>query len=187
MTYFVVMGGLALSLSVLAGWTLWRCLRWLGRRLGLSRGRQQARGSSGRSTRAHSRPKQEKLKLDQADKAKSGKASASKATSQKATSQKAGERSASQRGRDRTPSEPWKLTRALAPLAATWSLALVAGLLYGGARLAEFGMAARPGSAPAAYHRLVEVIGLGAAGLAGITLIGGLAWWRCYRADKARD
>ncbi|MCW4151753.1 hypothetical protein OM427_19740 [Halomonas sp. 18H] len=183
MTYFAVIGGLVLSLSVLAGWTLWRCLRWLGGRLG--RSRQQPRRSKGRSTRAHSRPKQEKLKFSQAGKAKSGKASASQATSQKATAKKAG--AASKRDQDRSLREPWRLTHALAPLSATWSLALVAGLLYGGARLAEFGMAARPGSAPMAYHRLVEILGLGAAGLAVITLIGGLAWWRCYRAAKTRD
>ncbi|RAW08942.1 hypothetical protein DKQ62_01625 [Halomonas elongata] len=153
MAYFLVMGGLALSLCLLVGWSLWRVLRWLVRRLGASgKGRKTARAKRPAKSRAETRS----MKKDE--------------TSARTTTSKA---------RQATPRGPWRLTRALAPLASAWPLALVAGLLYGGTRLAEYGMGARPHTAPAAYHRLVEALGWGAIGLIGVAVVGLVASWRC--------
>ncbi|MDR5858532.1 hypothetical protein FZZ93_04435 [Halomonas eurihalina] len=156
MAYFLVMGGLALSLCLLVGWSLWRVLRWLGRRVGASgKGRKTARAKRPAKSRAETRS----MKKDET--------SARATTSRRSTARQA------------TPRGPWRLTRGLAPLASTWPLALVAGLLYGGTRLAEYGMGARPHTAPAAYHRLVEALGWGAIGLIGVAVVGLVASWRC--------
>ncbi|MGQ0335470.1 hypothetical protein [Halomonas elongata] len=153
MAYFLVMGGLALSLCLLVGWSLWRVLRWLVRRLGASgKGRKTARAKRPAKSRAETRS----MKKDE--------------TSARATTSKA---------RQATPRGPWRLTRALAPLASAWPMALVVGLLYGGTRLAEYGMGARPHTAPAAYHRLVEALGWGAIGLIVVAVVGLVASWRC--------
>ncbi|MDT8893865.1 hypothetical protein RSO41_04290 [Halomonas sp. I1] len=161
MTYFLVMGGLALSLCVLIGWPLWRVLRWLGGRLGaMGRGREAARAkrSARPRTKTQSNTRPRAAKKDEKP----------STTTRQSTSRQA------------TPhTGPWWLTRTLAPFASAWPLALVAGLLYGGTRLAEYGMVARPHTAPAAYHRLVEALGWGAIALTGVAVVGLVASWRC--------
>ncbi|MDN3556321.1 hypothetical protein [Halomonas maura] len=140
MTYFLVMGGLALSVSFTLGWGLWRTGRWLFGRLGRRRAAPSRSAAKprrgGNATRAARRP---------------------------------------------TPSRPWRLTRALAPLGSALPLGLVTLLLYGGCRLAAHGMTARDHTAPGAFHRLVEGLGWTAAGLIGLSLLGLVAAWRCRR------
>ncbi|ATJ82992.1 hypothetical protein [Halomonas beimenensis] len=138
MTYFLVMGGLALSVCLTLGWALWRAGRWLFGRLAPRR------------------------------------ASPSRAAAKPRRGAGAARRSA--------PSRAWRLTRTLAHLGGAWPLALLALLLYGGTRLAAHGMAARPHEAPDAFHRLVEALGWGTAGLAGLAGVGLSAAWRSRRA-----
>ncbi|WP_069383601.1 hypothetical protein [Halomonas caseinilytica] len=157
MAYFLVMGGLALSLCMLIGWPLWRMLCWLGRRLGV-RGRDQDRARAKRSAKPRAKAATKEQKPSRA----------TTASHRRSTSRQATPRSG-----------PWWLTRALAPLGSAWPLAVVAALLYGGTRLAEYGMGARPHDAPAAYHRLVEALGWGTAALIGMSVLGLVASWRC--------
>ncbi len=155
MAYFLVMGGLALSLCMLIGWPLWRMLCWLGRRLGV-----EARPGS--------------LPCE---------------AFRQAPGQGSDERTETVTCDDRespsidfppghTAFRAWWLTRALAPLGSAWPLAVVAALLYGGTRLAEYGMGARP------MMRLLPTIGssrpgLGHGGLIGMSVLGLVASWRC--------
>ncbi|WP_275287814.1 hypothetical protein [Halomonas elongata] len=158
MTYFLVMGGLALSLCVLIGWPLWRVLRWLGGRLFGPWGERRDAARAKRPTKSRAKAQPRAAKKDEKP----------STTTRRSTSRQA------------TPhTGPWWLTRTLAPLGSAWPLALVAGLLYGGTRLAEYGMGARPHTAPAAYHRLVEALGWGAIALAGVAVVGLVASWRC--------
>ncbi|MFG6136904.1 hypothetical protein [Halomonas sp. B23F22_10] len=164
MAYFLVMGGLVLTVCFTSGWAVWRMLRWacahVGRRTP-SGGRKKtaARASKGRqvAAKAPSRaPSREK---------------------EKAPSR----RDAARRDKKAEPSPPWRLTVALAPLRGAWPLAVLLGALYGGGRLVDHGMVARPQHAPDAFRQLVEAVGWGAMALVGVALVGLLASWRCRR------
>ncbi|TLF52826.1 hypothetical protein FEI13_03750 [Halomonas urmiana] len=162
MTYLLVMGALALSVCFTLGWGMIGIGRWLGRRLpggGGSASRQKA-------CRAPNRPKA----------APPPKAStkASAKTPPKAT----GSRRAA---RTKPPSEPWRLTCWLARRRSSLPLGLLALLLYGGSRLAEYGMAFRPHEVPGEFHRLVEGLGWTAAVLLALAAVSLLAAWRCRR------
>ncbi|MEQ6917623.1 hypothetical protein [Halomonas aquatica] len=60
-------------------------------------------------------------------------------------------------------------------------LGLLVLLLYGGSRLAEYGMAFRPHEAPGAYHSLVSSLGWVSAVLLALAVVNLLAVWRCRR------
>ncbi len=81
----------------------------------------------------------------------------------------------------RGPSEPWRLTRWLAQWRSPLPLGLLALLLYGGSRLAEYGMAFRPQAAPGEFHGLVSSLGWVAAALLILGCMNLLALWRCRR------
>ncbi|MDX1466270.1 MAG: hypothetical protein R3215_11265 [Halomonas sp.] len=168
MTYLLVMGGLALSVCFTLGWGMVGMVRWLGRRL-------PGGGGAGARQPARRAPKRSKA-------ASSSKASprTSARTPAKASTKGATE-SASRASRRaaKAPSEPWPLTRWLARRRSSLPLGLLALLLYGGSRLAEYGMAFRPHEAPGEYHRLVEVLGWTAAGLLALAAVSLLAAWRC--------
>ncbi|MEQ6890429.1 hypothetical protein ABE957_17275 [Halomonas sp. CS7] len=162
MTYLLVMGALALSVCFTLGWGMIGMGRWLGRRLpgrGGSASRQKAR-------RAPNRPKA------------APKAAAK--TPPKATS-KASPQGSGRATKAKAPSEPWRLTCWLARRRSSLPLGLLTLLLYGGSRLAEYGMAFRPHEAPGEFHRLVGVLGWSAAGLLALAAVSLLAAWRCRR------
>ncbi|SFT64692.1 hypothetical protein [Halomonas saccharevitans] len=166
MTYLLVMGGLALSVCFTLGWGLIGMGRWLGRRLrggGSSSSRQKRR-------RAPNRPRA----------APKTSAKAPPKATNKATN-KAKTKASPQGGSPKAPSEPWRLTSWLARRRSSLPLGLLTLLLYGGSRLAEYGMAFRPGDAPGEFHRLVEVLGWIAAGLLTLATVSLLAAWRCRR------
>jgi len=121
MTYFLVMGGLALSASFTLGWALWRSLRWLLSRLPGSRSGKPRKTSkpARRSTRQAAKP--------------------ARRPAQAAPHRKAAAQPAS-----RSPRPPSRLTRWLAGWHAALPLGVVAGLSYLVARLAEYGLAFRP-------------------------------------------
>ncbi|APE29504.1 hypothetical protein BOX17_00130 [Halomonas aestuarii] len=161
MAYLLVMGGLALSVFFSLGWVLVSVARWAGRRLPGGRGaspRQKAR-------RAPNRPK-------------AAAKSAPKASA-KATPKAAKESSRATKAKPKAPSEPWRLTRWLARRRSSLPLGLLALLLYGGSRLAEYGMAFRPHEAPGEFHRLVSSLGWASAVLLTVAAVNLLAAWRC--------
>lgn len=164
MAYFMVMGGLLLSVSFTLGWIVWRSGQWaLGRLPG-----------SKSAARRKQRPKRQTSPRKDMPR----KASASKATAAKATP---GKPAAT---RVRQPAEPWGLTVWLSRWRFAVPLSLLALLLYGFTRLAQFGMTQRPSEVPVGYHGLVSVLGWAAVGLLGLAAINLLARWRCHRADK---
>ena len=81
--------------------------------------------------------------------------------------------------KEREPREPGRLTRWLARRRSALPLSLLALLLYGFTRLAEYGMTFRPSDAPGAYHSLVGALGWITAGLLALALVNLLAAWRC--------
>lgn len=164
MAYLLVMGGLALSVFFSLGWALVSVARWMGRRFAGGRGgasRQKAR-------RASSRPKPA---------AKSAPKASAKATPRAAS--KEGSRDARAKPKPQAPSEPWGLTRWLARQRSSLPLGLLALLLYGGSRLAEYGMAFRPHEAPGEFHSLVSSLGWASAVLLALAAVNLLAAWRC--------
>lgn len=166
MTYLLVMGGLVLSVCFTLGWGLVGMGRWLVRRLPAGGGastRQKPRRAAPRSKPA----------------AKTASRASSKATSKSST--RASPRGGGRAARDSAPSEPWRLTAWLARRRSSLPLGLLVLLLYGGSRLAEYGMAFRPHEAPGEFHRLVEVLGWSAAGLLALATVSLLAAWRCRR------
>lgn len=166
MAYFMVMGGLLLSVSFTVGWIVWRSGQWaLGRLPG-----------SKSVARRKQRPKRQvSPRKDMPRKATSRKAAASS---------KAATKPATTRSRKPAkPPQPWALTVWLSRCGFAVPLFLLALLLYGFARLAQFGMTHRPGEVPAGYHGLVSVLGWAAAALLGLAVINLLARWRCYRAS----
>jgi len=154
MAYLLVMGGLALSVFFTLGWCLVCATRWLVGRLPGAGGQ-----SPGRARRAPTRPRA---------KPRAKPPSKSPSTARKATPAK-------------TPSEPWGLTQWLARQRSPLPLGLLMLLLYGGSRLAEYGMAFRPQAAPGAYHGLVSTLGWVAAVLLILACMNLLAVWRCRR------
>ncbi|WP_156821554.1 hypothetical protein [Halomonas smyrnensis] len=175
MAYFLVMGGLALTVCVTFGWAVWRMLRWACARLGRStpsggRRKTAARASKGRRGAAKSTSRaSSKAPSRETEKAPSRRDAA------------AAGNDAARRDKKAEPSPPWRLTMALAPLQGTWPLAVLLGVLYGGGRLVDHGMVARPQHAPDAFRQLVEAVGWGAMALVGVALVGLLASWRCRR------
>ncbi|HSP58038.1 MAG TPA: hypothetical protein VLO12_07040 [Halomonas sp.] len=160
MAYFMVMGGLLLSVSFTLGWIAWRSGQW-------ALGRLPASKSAGRRKR---RPKRQ---------ASPRKAAASKASAAKVTPRKP---AAPRARKPAKPAEPWGLTVWLSRCRFAVPLSLLASLLYGFTRLAQFGMTQRPGEVPVGYHGLVSVLGWVAVGLLGLAAINLLARWRCHRA-----
>ncbi|MDI5933131.1 hypothetical protein [Halomonas kalidii] len=148
MAYFLVMGGLALSVFFTFGWLLLRTGQWLARGL-----------PGGGAARQAKRPAQ------RAPAKKPARAPA-----------KARPRAATKK---RAPREPWRLTRWLARRRFALPLSLLALLLYGLTRLAEYGMGFRPHDVPGAYHSLVGTLGWIAAVLLAMALVNLLAAWRC--------
>lgn len=148
MAYFLVMGGLALSVFFTFGWLLLRTGQWLARGL-----------PGGGAARRAKRPAQ------RAPAKKPARAPA-----------KARPRAATKK---REPREPWRLTRWLARRRFALPLSLLALLLYGLTRLAEYGMSFRPHDVPGAYHSLVGTLGWIAAVLLAMALVNLLAAWRC--------
>ncbi|MFY0990182.1 hypothetical protein [Halomonas sp. C05BenzN] len=149
MAYFLVMGGLALSVFFTFGWLLLRTGQWLAR--GLPGG-----GARGRKRPARKAPARKPARAP-------AKASRPKAATRKPAA----------------PRAPWRLTRWLARRRFALPLSLLALLLYGFTRLAEYGMAFRPQEVPGAYHALVATLGWIAAVLLALALINLLAAWRC--------
>lgn len=170
MAYFMVMGGLLLSVSFTLGWIIWRSGRWaLGRLPGQSAARRKQRPK---------RPVTPKKAAPR--KAAPRKAAASKAASAKATPRKP---AATRARKPAEPAEPWGVTVWLSQWRFAVPLSLLALLLYGFARLAQFGMTQRPSEVPAGYHGLVSVLGWAAVGLLGLAAVNLLARWRCHRAS----
>ncbi len=155
MAYFVVMGSLALSVVFSLGWLLVRSGQWLS-------GRVSGGGKARRPRRAPAKTP----RRPPASRARAGAATRSKAQV---------------KAQIKTESAPWPLTRWLAAWRFALPLSLLAALLYGLTRLAEFGMAARPQEAPGAYHELVGFLGWSTAVLVGLAVIQQLASWRCRR------
>ncbi|PXX95623.1 hypothetical protein [Halomonas sp. LBP4] len=150
MAYFLVMGGLALSVFFTFGWLLLRTGQWLARGLP---------GGGGASRRARRPARRTPAK-------KPARAPAAKSRPRAAT-------------RRAEPREPWRLTRWLARRRFALPMSLLAVLLYGLTRLAEYGMGFRPHEVPGAYHSLVGTLGWIAAVLLAVALVNLLAAWRC--------
>lgn len=162
MTYFLVMGSLALSVLFTLGWALSRLLRWVasGFPLGSDKHAGKARGAA---TRRTSRASAAKAKPKPQPKAKPSPAKSSRT-----------------RPDSKPPSEPWRITRRLAAWRSSIALALVAALIYLVARLVEHGMSFRPPyTAPSGFDALVDGVGWLAAGLILIALLHRLAARRC--------
>jgi len=163
MAYFMVMGGLLLSVSFTLGWIVWRSGQWaLGRLPGKSAARRNQRSKRPVTPRKGTPRKA--------------------AASSKAPAKPAAPRS--QARKPAKPPEPWGLTVWLSHCGFAVPLFLLMLLLYGFARLAQFGMTQRPGEVPAGYHSLVSVLGWATAVLLGLVAINLLARWRCHRASK---
>ncbi|WP_157955196.1 hypothetical protein [Halomonas denitrificans] len=162
MTYLLVMGGLTLSVCFTLGWGLVGAGRWLARRLPGGAGSASRRPARRTANRAKASPK-----------------GSPKPKPAAKTSSKAPTKASSRSRTAKAPSEPWPLTRWLARRRSSLPLGLLALLLYAGSRLAEYGMAFRPHEAPGEFHRLVEVLGYGAAGLLALAAVSLLAAWRC--------
>jgi hypothetical protein len=155
MTYFLVMGSLALSVLFTFGWALSRLLRWAASGFSLSGGAARGGRKAGRRSGA----------TRSAGKAKAGKAKAS-ASRGKASA--------------KPLSEPWRITRLLAELRSSVALALVASLIYLVARLAEYGISYRPPhTLPSGFDTLLIGLGWLSAGLILLALLQRLAAWRC--------
>lgn len=158
MTYFLVMGSLALSVLFTLGWALSLLLRWVASGFPLRKSAGKARGATARRGAAQ-------------------KATAAKRTSKASTSKP---RASGAKAGSKAPSEPWRLTRRLAEWRSSTALALVAALVYLVVRLVEHGMSYRPPySAPSGFDALVAGLGWLSAGLILIALLHRLAAWRC--------
>lgn len=161
MTYFLVMGSLALSVLFTLGWALSRLLRWVasGLSFGAGKGNARSRRSSGRSGRAAAK------------------------TAKPNTRPKASAKSAAKAGataKAKPAGEPWRITQRLAEWRSSTALALVAAFTYLVARLAEHGMSYRPPhTLPSGFGTLLLGLGWLSAGLILLALLHRLAVWRC--------
>ncbi|MCE9662551.1 hypothetical protein LY622_03780 [Halomonas sp. M5N1S17] len=150
MTYFVVMGSLALSVLFTLSWALWRTVRWATS--SLPGGRRQG----GRGKPATRKP------------AKARKSAAKPAAKP------------SKKPSVKVRREPSRLAQWLAEWRAALPLAVVTTLIYLVARLVEHGMSFRPPhTVPAGFHSLIVVLGWAAAVMLTLALINRLAAWRC--------
>jgi len=164
MAYLLVMGSVLLSIGVCAGWALWSVGRWCVARL-------SPQGSSRRTPT----PRKRTASRQQKPAAKTASRTASKTTTKPSAASKA--------KAPRQPTPPWALTRVLARRRSALPLGLLVALLFGGARLAEVGMRARPHDVPVGYHHLVAVLGWTALGLLALALLCGFANWRLRRYE----
>ncbi|RCV89387.1 hypothetical protein [Billgrantia montanilacus] len=152
MTYFIVMGSLALSVLFTFGWALWRTVRWLSGSLP-GGGRQGGRGK-GAARKPARRPAQAKARKPAATPVKKPSVKARR--------------------------EPSRLTQWMAEWRATLPLAVVTTMIYLVARLVEHGMSYRPPhTVPGGFHSLIVVLGWVAAAMLVLALINRLAAWRC--------
>ncbi|MGQ7249422.1 hypothetical protein ACUN9Y_19075 [Halomonas sp. V046] len=168
MAYLLVMGSVLLSIGVCAGWALWSVGRWCVARL-------SPQGSSRRTPTPRKRPSSRQQKAAAKPANQTAGKTASKTTAKSSVASKA--------KAPRQPTPPWALTRVLARRRSALPLGLLVALLFGGARLAEVGMRARPHDVPVGYHHLVAVLGWTALGLLALALLCGFANWRLRRYE----
>lgn len=153
MTYFVVMGSLALSVLFTFGWALWRTASWATARL------PGGRSKAGRGKAASRKPA--KRPAAQAKARKPAAKPVSKPVS-------------------KVRKEPGRLTHWLAEWRAALPLAVVTTLIYLIARMVEHGMSYRPPhTVPGGFHSLIAVLGWVAAVMVTLAVINRLAAWRC--------
>lgn len=164
MAYVLVMGGLALSVFFTFGWMLMRTCQWMWRHRPGSVKSAGGGKASGGSRRAAAKVKPKTPPRRQASRSGGSARTAGKPARAAGTA---------------SHSEPWGLTRWLARRRSALPLSCLAVLLYGLARLAEFGITQRAHDAPAPYHALVAGLGWGASVLLGLALINLFARWRC--------
>ncbi|RDB42142.1 hypothetical protein DU490_14620 [Halomonas sp. DQ26W] len=152
MTYFVVMGSLALSVLFTFSWALWRTARWASSSLP-GGGRRK-----GATRKPAKRPAQAKTR-------KPAPKAAAKPVKKPSAKVRRG---------------PSRLTQWLAGWQAALPLAVVTTLIYLVARLVEHGMSFRPPhTVPGGFHSLIIVLGWVAAAMLTLALINRLAAWRC--------
>lgn len=157
MTYFLVMGSLALSVLFTFGWALSRLLRWV------------ASGFSPGGGKRAAKPRRSATKPQA-----SSKTSANAAAKPKAKTGTRGRPAAKPAG------EPWRITRLLAEWRSSMALALVAAFTYLVVRLAEHGMSYRPPhTLPSGFETLLTGLGWLSASLILLALLQRLAAWRC--------
>lgn len=155
MTYFLVMGSVALSILFTLGWIVSRLVRWIA--AGFPLGAKSKTGRAGRKPAAR-----------QTRAAKP----AAKARAKPAAARQG-------------PATPWGITRRLARWHGITPFAVVAAFLYLAVRLVEHGMNFRPPHAlPEGFTTLISYLGWLAAGLILLSLLHNLAKWRCHRAES---
>lgn len=164
MTYFLVMGSIALSILFTLGWAVSRLVRWIADGFPL-----QAKSKTGKAGR---KPATRSTTTRQTR--------AAKPTAKVRNQSQAKPAAASQRS-----ATPWRITCSLAKWHGITPFAVVAAFLYLAVRLVEHGMSFRPPHAlPDGFTTLVSNLGWLAAGLILLSLLHNLAKWRCHRAEK---
>lgn len=159
MTYFLVMGSVALSILFTLGWMVSRLVRWIA--AGLPLQAKSKTGKAGRKPAKRSATTRQTRAAEPRTKAR---------TKSQAKSATASQRSAT----------PWRITRSLARWHGTTPFAVVAAFLYLTVRLVEHGMSFRPPhTLPEGFTILVSNLGWLAAGLILLSLLHILAKWRC--------
>lgn len=154
MTYFVVVGSLALSVLFTLGWALSRLIRWV---------------VAGFPLEGESKSKRVGRKPAKRSGATRNKKSAAKARPKSQVKPAA-----------KSPSPPWRITQRLAQWQSSTAFAIVVTFLYLAARLAEHGMGYRPPHAlPSGFPSLINGLGWLAASLIFLALARYLALWRC--------
>ena len=155
MTYFLVMGSVALSILFTLGWMVSRLVRWIA--AGFPLGAKSKTGRAGRKPAARQ--------------TRAAKPAAKARTKPAAASQR--------------PATPWRITRHLARWHGITPFAVVAAFLYLAVRLVEHGISFRPPhTLPDGFTLLVSNLGWLVAGLILLSLLHNLAKWRCNRAEK---
>ena len=159
MTYFLVMGSVALSILFTLGWIVSRLVRWIAG--GFPLGAKSKTGRAGRKPAARSSTRQARAAKP-----------AAKARAKPAAARQG-------------PATPWGITRRLARWHGITPFAVVAAFFYLAVRLVEHGMSFRPPHVlPDGFTALVSNLGWLAAGLMLLSLLHNLAKWRCHRAEK---
>lgn len=155
MTYFLVMGSIALSILFTLGWAVSRLVRWIADGFPLEA------------------------------KSKTGKAGRKPATRQTRAAKPPAKARAKPTAASQHPAAPWRMTRSLARWHGITPFAIIAAFLYLAVRLVEHGMSFRPPhTLPDGFITLVSNLGWLAAGLIFFSLLHNLAKWRCSRAEK---
>ncbi len=159
MTYFLVMGSVALSILFTLGWMVSRLVRWIA--AGFPLGAKSKTGRAGRKPAARQ--------------TRAAKPAAKARRQSQAKPAAARQRAAT----------PWGITRRLAKWRGITPFAVVAAFLYLAVRLVEHGMNFRPPhTLPDGFTTLTSYLGWLAAGLILLSLLHNLAKWRCHRAES---